>query len=530
MVTDPRNAALGPRLRELRTSQALTQGDAARRLGISPAYLSLLEKGKRTVQLPLLFKALDLYGVSMEAFMASVGESRVDAGLARLLDEPLLRSLNLSEDDLRGLSAEPKVVTTITALFNLYKSTRSQLDQLLAEGAAGPMTSASSISASSTSASSAASSAAAESLRRSQPPEALSLDPSYEHHPFDEVREFLERHRNHFASLEARAEEFAREHAFARRASAETLTKALEGDYGVRVAREAQPLGASVVRRFDGQTLTLSERMAEQRVKFQLAHTLALRLFDEEKIHEPILAGFEPRHTETLPLVKIHLANYFAGALLLPYGVFFDQVQRTRYDVELLARIFESSYETVAHRICNLGDPKRRGVPMHFHRVDVAGNISKRYAGDGVRFARREGSCPKLAVHLAFMTPNAVRKQYSRYPDGSTFFCFAKVQAEAEGGSLARGTIYAIGLGCRVEDAKHVTYANDRPFHDERQAVPVGTTCRFCERTDCNMRSAPSLKFAFRVEEGVRKDNVYSPHVAQDDAPPRRRRKTLPTL
>ena len=510
-MNDPRNAALGPRLRELRTSQGLTQGDVAGRLGISPAYLSLLEKGKRTVQLPLLFKALDLYGVTMEAFMASVGESRVDAGLARLLDEPLLRSLRLSEDDLRGLSAEPKVVTTITALFNLYKSTRSQLDQLLAEGAGEP-------------------SVSAEALRGSEPPDALSLDPSYEHTPFDEVREFLERHHNHFASLEARAEEFSREHAFARRASAETLTKALEETYGVGVEREAQPLGASVVRRFDGATLTLSDRMAEQRVKFQLAHTLALRLFDEEKLHEPILEGFRSRHDETLALVKIHLANYFAGALLLPYGVFFDQVQRTRYDVELLARIFESSYETVAHRICNLGDPKRRGVPMHFHRVDVAGNISKRYAGDGVHFARREGSCPKLAVHLAFMTPNAVRKQYSRYPDGSTFFCFAKVQAEAQGGSLARGTIYSIGLGCRAEDARHVTYANDRPFLDDRQAVPVGTTCRFCERTDCNMRSAPSLKFAFRVEEGVRKDNVYSPHVAQDDAPPRRRKKSLPTI
>ncbi|MEM1414648.1 MAG: short-chain fatty acyl-CoA regulator family protein [Myxococcota bacterium] len=512
MAQDPRNAALGPRLRELRTSRGLTQGDVARRLEISPAYLSLLEKGKRTVQLPLLFKALDLYGVTMEAFMASVGESRVDDGLARLLDEPLLRSLNLSETDLRGLSAEPKVVTTITALFNLYKTTRSQLDQLLAEQPE-PETEPGTLAA----------------PRRSEPP---TVDPSYEHHPFDEVREFLVRHRNHFASLEVRAEEFAREHAFARRASADVLTRVLEADYDVRVARESQRLGASVVRRFDGKTLTLSDSMAEQRVKFQLAHTLALRLFEEERIHEPILAGFRPRHQETLPLVKIHLANYFAGALLLPYGVFFDQVQRTRYDVELLARIFESSYETVAHRICNLGDPKRRGVPMHFHRVDVAGNISKRYSGDGVRFAHREGSCPKLAVHLAFMTPNAVRKQYSQYPDGSTFFCFAKVQAEAKGGSISRGTIYSIGLGCQAEDAKHVTYANDRPFVDAAtQAVPVGTTCRFCERTDCNMRSAPSLKFAFRVEEGVRKDNVFSPHVVGDDAPPRRkRRKTLKTL
>jgi predicted transcriptional regulator len=43
-------------------------------------------------------------------------------------------------------------------------------------------------------------------------------------------------------------------------------------------------------------------------------------------------------------------------------------------------------------------------VPLHFLRVDVAGNISKRYSGDGLRFAQHAGSCPKMAVHLAFLT------------------------------------------------------------------------------------------------------------------------------
>ena len=47
-------------------------------------------------------------------------------------------------------------------------------------------------------------------------------------------------------------------------------------------------------------------------------------------------------------------------------------------------------------------------------------------------------------------------------------------------------------------------------------AVPVGTTCRFCERTDCNMRSAPSYKFAFRVDEHTKKDNFFSPLVRGD--------------
>ena len=47
-------------------------------------------------------------------------------------------------------------------------------------------------------------------------------------------------------------------------------------------------------------------------------------------------------------------------------------------------------------------------------------------------------------------------------------------------------------------------------------AVPVGTTCTFCERTDCNMRSAPSYKFAFRVDEYTKKDNFFSPLVRGD--------------
>src|SRR5207237_7206710 len=100
--------------------------------------------------------------------------------------------------------------------------------------------------------------------------------------------------------------------------------------------------------------------------------------------------------------------NYFAGALLLPYDDFFREVNRTRYDVETLADQFEASYETVAHRLCNLADPRKRGIPMHFLRSDCGGNISKRYAGTGIRFPAGTGSCPKWAVHMAFLGPSQI--------------------------------------------------------------------------------------------------------------------------
>ena len=482
------NAAMGQRLRELRLRRGLQQSEVARRLKISPAYLSLIEKGKRVVQLPLLFQALELYGIPVEDFMASLGEHRVDDGLARLLDEPLLRSLNLSEEDLASISAEPRTVATITALFNLYKNTRSQLDHVMASMAQ---------------------------LER----QSGEGDVRFDYSPYDEVTDFLEQNDNWFESLEERAQQFRRDSAFAHRVTSDDLERGLREQLGVRVQRTAERADSSVIRRWNAENrvLMLSGDLFEQRLKFQLAHTIALGLFDEEKLHKPVLEGYAGQHAETRKLIKIHLANYFAGALLLPYPEFYREVMSTRYDVELLAQFFESSYETVAHRMCNLADPRRRGVPMHFLRVDVAGNISKRYSGDEIRFAHQDGSCPKMAVHLAFLTPNVITKQYSAFPDGSTYFCFAKVVSEPEQGSLVKGTTYSIGLGTHADNAKFFAYADDMPFADpKKMAVPVGTTCRFCERTDCNMRSAPSYKFAFRVDEYTKKDNFFSPLVSGD--------------
>src|SRR5258708_29986723 len=96
METQRVNASIGRRLRELRLERGLQQADAARQLGISPAYLNLIEKRKRTVQLPLLWRALSLFEVEAEPFMASLGERRGQEGLARLLDEPLLKSLDIT--------------------------------------------------------------------------------------------------------------------------------------------------------------------------------------------------------------------------------------------------------------------------------------------------------------------------------------------------------------------------------------------------------------------------------------------------
>ncbi|MGO8998623.1 MAG: helix-turn-helix domain-containing protein [Polyangiaceae bacterium] len=509
------NANIGRRLRELRIERGLQQADVARKLGVSAAYMNLLEKGKRAVQLPFLWKALELYAVELEPFMASLGEARVEDSLAKLLDEPLLRSLAISEEDLRTLSAEPKAATTITALFNLYKNARTQLDQLL-------------VALHRAERDEAEKHALVKELSRPElvdpetgPGEVARAvdDVRFHYTPFDEVIDFLQENENYFPALEEAAERLRRDCGWGRRIVSDQIAGALER-LGVKV--EIVPPShkeASVIRRYDASsgTLIVSASLLEQRLKFQLAHTIGLRLLDQSPRLVPEMNAFRARQAETPKLLKIHLANYFAGALLLPYEDFFREVNRTRYDIELLSDLFEMSYEAVAHRTCNLADPKRRGIPMHFLRSDIGGNISKRYAATGIRFPSGTGSCPKWAVHMAFLTPGVITRQYSVFPDGSRYFCFAKVVLQPEAGNVMKGTVYGIGLGTHADAAKHLAYADGMPIPEDfdRVAVPVGISCRFCERTDCSQRAAPSYKFAFAVDEYVKKDNVFSPMLAR---------------
>ncbi|NTX01354.1 DUF2083 domain-containing protein [Myxococcus sp. CA051A] len=491
------NANVGLKLRGLRLARNIKQADAAKDLGVSPAYLNLIEKGKRVMPFPLLWKALRYFDQDPEQFMSTLGEGRVDEALAKLLDEPLLKSLDIDPESLQSLSAEPKLAGTVAALFNLYKNTRTQLENVLAQ-------------------------LNVEERTRTQGGSAGNgtvPGVRFDYSPFDEVSDFLETHRNYFPELEEQAEELRRDISIERQLTSGQLMQLLEKRFGYRVLIDASPSGSSVVRRLDPeeQTLTLSPDLTEQPLKFQIAASIGLLMLDKEKLVERILGAGRTRHGETTRLIKVNLANYFAGALMLPYGDFFKEVQRTRYDVELLSSIFGSTYETVAHRLCNLSDPKRPGIPFHFLRSDIAGNISKRYSGTGIRFASGGGSCGKWAVHLAFLNPSQLTRQYSIMPDGTTYFCFAKVQLQPTEGSIVKGTAYSIGLGTHAENAKYLAYG--LPTNDLRKdAIPSGISCRFCERTDCNQRAAASYRFAFSFDEYTKKDCFFSPLLGYEQA------------
>jgi predicted transcriptional regulator len=68
----------------------------------------------------------------------------------------------------------------------------------------------------------------------------------------------------------------------------------------------------------------------------------------------------------------------------------------------------------------------------------------------------------------------------------------------------------AIGLGCRVERARELVYSHGVDLDNPDIYVPVGVTCRLCERTDCEQRAMPSLKQPLEVDENVRGASLYA--------------------
>ena len=261
--------------------------------------------------------------------------------------------------------------------------------------------------------------------------------------------------------------------------------------------------------------LEVSETLPPHARNFQIAHQIGLLCVGEE--FERIIARSRLTTPDSVALCRVALANYFASAVLMPYEAFIESAQSLRYDIELLERRFGASFEQVCHRLTTMRRPGREGVPFHFIRVDIAGNISKRYSASGIRFARFSGLCPRWNVHSAFMTPGIVRTQISRMPDGTTYLCVARTVRQTLGGFGAAHPLLAISLGCEVRHTPHLVYGDGLDVHNPSAAVPIGITCRLCERTDCDQRAFPAIHRKLGIDENVRGSSFYNRGLAADD-------------
>ena len=72
------NESIGFKLKMLRLSKGMTAKAVAQKLNVSPAYVSMLERGKSNFNLTLLLKLMDVYGETLSDFLKSSGsEGRI---------------------------------------------------------------------------------------------------------------------------------------------------------------------------------------------------------------------------------------------------------------------------------------------------------------------------------------------------------------------------------------------------------------------------------------------------------------------
>ncbi|MDE0212404.1 MAG: short-chain fatty acyl-CoA regulator family protein, partial [Boseongicola sp.] len=214
--------------------------------------------------------------------------------------------------------------------------------------------------------------------------------------------------------------------------------------------------------------------------------------------------------TETArQIAKIGLANYFAGAALMPYRTFLAAARDTRCDLDRLAQRFGASLEQVAHRLSTLQRPGAKGVPFFFVRVDQAGTITKRHSATPLQFARYGGACPLWNVHRAFETPGQFLRQLAETPDGIRYLCLAREISAP--GSAFRAPVrrFAIALGCEISHANEVVYSDGLDLSDVENFEPIGISCRICERRNCHQRAVPPLESELKIDHNRRQTLPY---------------------
>lgn len=327
--------------------------------------------------------------------------------------------------------------------------------------------------------------------------------------PFEEVRDFFAAHHNHIDVLDTKAEALFHAANLAIGTMAPGLQTHLARRHDVRVSAEGSGAGERTSRRYDAanRILHLSPDLTAGQRAFHMAAQLAFLEHDEALDRLTAQANFSGE--EARGLARIGLANYFAGAVLLPYQPFLAAAEAVRYDIERLERQFGVGFETICHRLSTLQRPDARGVPFFFVRVDRAGNISKRQSATDFHFSRVGGSCPLWNVYEAFAQPGRILTQRAVMPEGRQYLWVARTVTHGAGGYGAPAKQFAIGLGCDIRHADRLVYAKGMDLSDPDAATPIGAGCKVCERADCAQRAFPAIDKPLVVDEAVASITPY---------------------
>jgi predicted transcriptional regulator/DNA-binding XRE family transcriptional regulator len=464
---------IGPHLRRLRTDRGETQGAMARALGISPAYVNLLENNQRSVSVPILLRLFEVYGVDWRD-IAEEESATLLADLRAVMQDPLFDG---DRPDLAQLRAALVHAPALAAAFlKLHRAWAGATDQLLSRNAGGD----------------------ADDPR----------DPVVEASPEAEVHNVFRRNRNHFRELEEAAEAFWGGQPIETDEIYSLVKRRLRDRHGIAVWVVRTADLPHALRQYDEsrREILLSEALDHPNRAFQLVHVAGL--LEERALLDSLLARAGVTSPRGLARLRVELANYFAAAVLMPYAPFLAEARASKYDFDHLATRFGVSFEQACHRATTMQREGAQGVPLFFLRIDKAGNVTKRFNATDFHLAEYGGACPRLDVHTSFRTPGRIVTQFVEMPDGGRHFVFSRTVDRPTFERYGQDNRLAVAMGCAIESAPQIGYAEGFSMPGAR-LTPIGINCRICPRENCEQRAHQAAILTRPVDERRRGPTRY---------------------
>ena len=371
------NLKIGPKIKAFRRQLGLQANKLAEELNISPSYLNLIEGGKRKIDGDLLLKICEKLNIELSQLTTKT-DLNLENTLSEILDDELFEDLDILGPEVKDLvGTNPKIGKAIVRLGDILKKKDHELVNKI-EKISGKI-----------------------------------VDNRKNSFPGEVISDFLQENKNYFPKLEDFANKVFDKVQKNNRTRYIALCEYLNSEYNIKVKdvipEENKPF--SKIFNKNKKELLLSDYNSLETKKLHAAAQIA-----QEGAMEEInnyLSEFKFPTEESKRLTQIALLIYCGAAILMPYKLFHSECKKLKYDLELLQNTFATSFEQVAHRVTSLQDPKLPGIPFHFLRVDVAGNISKRFSLSGIEIPRYGGACPRWNVYSAFSRPGVIPVSYT---------------------------------------------------------------------------------------------------------------------
>ncbi len=464
---------IGPKIKSFRRQLGLQANKLAEQLGISPSYLNLIESGKRKIDGDLLLKVCEELKIELSD-LTNKSDLNLVNDISELLDDQLFEDLDILGPEVKDLvNTNPKIARALIKLGDNYKQKDNEIINKV-ETLSGKI-----------------------------------IDSRKTSFPGEVISDFLQDKQNYFPKLEEFANKIFEKVQVNNRTRYIALCDFLNSEYSIKVKdvipEEDKPF--SKIFNKNKKELLLSDYNSLETKKLHAAAQIAQEGAEEEI--NSYLSEFKFPSDEAKRLTKIALLNYCGAAILMPYKLFHSECKKLKYDLELLQNTFATSFEQVAHRVTCLQDPKLPGIPFHMLRVDIAGNISKRFSLSGIEIPRYGGACPRWNVYSAFTRPGVIQAAVSKMTNGKKYVCIARTVEKGVGRYGKKKSMLSIGLGCEAKYAKDFVYTENLNLNDKKTEIPIGVSCRTCDRLDCSQRAFPPLHKKFDVDINSRGVSVY---------------------